>query len=151
MPNKERSGGCQCGAVRYTLNSRKITAYACHCSECQKQSASALSVPAAAQDLTVEGTMAAYERPTDSGSRTKCWFCPECGTRIYHQSARSPDRVTLKGGTLDDPSELEPDAHLWVSRKQAWLTLPPDVPTYDTQPEDLAAWRDGLGHANFSP
>ena len=37
-------GGCQCGAVRYTLATDKITAYACHCLECQKQSASAFAI-----------------------------------------------------------------------------------------------------------
>jgi len=149
LSTTHRSGGCQCGAVRYTLNVPDITVYACHCRECQKQSASAfaLSVPASLRDLTVDGKPAAYERPTDSGSRTRCWVCPKCGTRLYHQSARSPDRVTLKGGTLDDPSELEPVAHLWVSRKQAWLTLPPGVPAYETQPEDLAAWRHSLQSA----
>ena len=146
MSNAHRSGGCQCGAVRYTLTSDKITAYACHCRECQKQSASAfaLSVPARRQDLTVRGAPAVYERSTESGSRTKCWFCPDCGTRLYHQSARSPDRVTVKGGTLDDTSELLPIAHLWVSRKQSWLVLPRGVPIYETQPEDLAAWRHEL-------
>jgi len=138
--------------VRYRLNAPEITVYACHCRECQKQSASAfaLSVPASLRDLTIEGAPAAYERPTDSGSFTRCWFCPECGTRLYHQSARSPDRVTLKGGTLDDPSTLEPVAHLWVSRKQAWLTLPSDVPAYETQPADLAAWRNSL-RGTFGP
>lgn len=146
MPNMHRSGGCQCGAVRYTLTCDKITAYACHCRECQKQSASAfaLSVPVRRQDLKVLGAPSAYERSTESGSRTKCWFCPDCGTRLYHQSARSPDRVTVKGGTLDDTDELSPVAHLWVSRKQSWLILPPGVPAYETQPDDLAAWRDQL-------
>jgi len=146
LPKTKRSGGCQCGAVRYTLTTDAVTAYACHCRECQKQSASAfaLSVPASLKDLAVAGAPAVYERPTDSGSHTKCWFCPDCGTRLYHQSARSPDRVTVKGGTLDDPSGLAPVAHLWVSRKQSWLDLPPDVPSYDTQPDNLSAWRDTL-------
>lgn len=143
-----RRGGCQCGAVRYELSVERLTAYACHCLECQKQSASAfaISVPVKADDLVVEGPVAAYERSTDSGSRTNCWFCSTCGTRIYHQSARSPQIVTLKGGTLDDPSVLAPIAHLWVSRKQPWLEMPatPDVEMFETQPDDLKAWRDRL-------
>ena len=141
-----RSGGCQCGAVRYSLASTQIAAYACHCRECQKQSASAfaVSVPVLADALDVDGPLTAYDRATDSGSRTNCWFCSVCGTRIYHQSARSPELVTLKGGTLDDPSGLEPVAHLWVSRKQAWLVLPEGVPAFETQPDDLTAWRDRL-------
>ena len=140
------SGGCQCGAVRYQLQTPRPPCYICHCRECQKQSASAfaISVPVRAEDLDVTGPLEAYERATDSGSRSTCRFCATCGTRIYHQSARSPDLATLKGGTLDDPSILEPTAHLWVSRRQPWLQLPADAETFDTQPDDLKAWRDAL-------
>ena len=139
-------GGCQCGAVRYTLTARQITAYACHCLECQKQSASAfaISVPVRARDFTVSGPLSAYERATDSDSRTNCWFCSVCGTRIYHQSARSTDVITLKGGTLDDAAKLAPVAHLWVSRRHAWIGLAADAQSFETQPADLRAWRDAL-------
>lgn len=144
----KQTGGCQCGAVRYELSCDGLVCYACHCLECQKQSASAfaISVPVRADDLVVKGPLKAYERETDSGSRTNCWFCSTCGTRIYHQSARSPQIVTLKGGTLDDPLLLVPVAHLWVSRKQPWLELAEasDVAQFDTQPDDLKAWRNGL-------
>lgn len=142
----ERTGGCQCGAVRYTTTSPRLVAYACHCRECQKQSASAfaISVPLRADDLHVTGPLTAYARATDSGTTTNCWFCARCGTRLYHQSQRSPDLVTLKGGTLDDGAELQPVAHLWVSRRHPWLQLPPGVPIFETQPDDLKAWRNAL-------
>ena len=142
------TGGCQCSRVRYTLQTKSYTVYACHCRECQKQSASAfaLSVPVPIKALNVEGTLNIYERPTDRGSLTHCYFCPQCGTRIYHQSKRSPDIVTLKGGTLDDASKLEPIAHLWIRSKQPWLLLPKTANTalYETQPENLKKWRDTL-------
>jgi hypothetical protein len=140
------SGGCQCGAVRYELRTPRPAAYTCHCRECQKQSASAfaISVPVRVQDLDVSGPLQAYDRATDSGSRSTCWFCATCGTRIYHQSARSPDLATLKGGTLDDPDVLQPVAHLWVSRRQQWVELPEGAETFDTQPADFKAWRDAL-------
>jgi len=140
------TGGCQCGAVRYIWSTALINAYACHCRECQKQSASAfaISVPARACDLDVIGPLQAYQRPTDSGSTTNCWFCATCGTRIYHQSARAPEMVTLKGGTLDNAADLQPVAHLWTSRQHPWLRLAPDAVTFETQPADLNAWRDAL-------
>ena len=149
-----RSGGCQCGAVRYTIDTDQIVAYACHCLECQKQSASAfaISVPVLAKDLSIDGPMTTYERPTDSGSHTNCWFCSRCGTRIYHGSARSSQVVTLKGGTLDYTAELEPVAHLWISRKQPWVLLSEPAVRFETQPDDLKAWRDALlGSPNERP
>jgi hypothetical protein len=141
-----RLGGCQCGAVRYWLDQEPVVVYACHCLECRKQSASAfgLSMSIRPESLRVEGRLEAYERPTDSGSVTRCWFCPRCGTRIFHQPSRAGAAASLKGGTLDDIAEVQPVAHIWVSRKLPWVLLDPAVPAFDSQPENFAAWRDGL-------
>jgi hypothetical protein len=146
LADNEITGGCQCGAVRYAITPGPLPCYVCHCRECQKQTASAfaISVPVATSRLTVSGDAAAYTRATDSGSTTACHFCSTCGTRLFHQSARSPELVTLKGGTLDDASALMPLAHLWVSRKHAWVHIPDDIPAFETQPDDLKAWRTAL-------
>lgn len=141
-----RAGGCQCGAVRYTLSLNKLSAYACHCRDCQRHTASAfaLSAPMAADAIQVTGELSVWKRTADSGATTSCYFCPACGTRIYHQSDRSPDQITLKAGTLDDTTDIKPRAHFWVSRKQPWIMLDPDAPAFETQPEDLAAYRRAL-------
>ena len=39
-----REGGCQCGAIRYRLLRAPVALYACHCRDCQKQSASAFGL-----------------------------------------------------------------------------------------------------------
>lgn len=138
-------GGCQCGQVRYRIMRPVRAVYACHCRECQKQSASAfgMSVPVAMADFAVEGRTASWERATDLGSRTRCFFCPNCGSRVYHQSNRSPECATVKGGSLDDTRGLVPSAHIWVSRKQGWVVIDPATPQHPTQPDNLDAWRHG--------
>jgi hypothetical protein len=143
------TGGCQCGQVRYRITAPLANAYTCHCTECQKQSASAFSmaIPIALADLELTGETAAIERPTDSGAVTTCTFCPACGSRLYHQNTRSPGRASLKVGCLDDTSQIRPVCHLWVSKKQPWVVLDPELPAYDTQPTDLAAWRAMLSGA----
>lgn len=141
-----KTGGCQCGAVRYRIDPPAPVAYACHCRECQKQSASAfgLSLSVGREQVHLTGELRSWERPTDLGSRTSCFFCPTCGSRVYHVSSLSPDRMTIKGGSLDDTSGLQPAAHIWTSRKQPWVVLDPATPVHETQPADLAAWRNGL-------
>ena len=140
------SGGCQCGQVKYEIACDELVAYACHCNECQKQTASAfaLSVPVKLDELHITGELKSYERSAHSGAITKCLFCPGCGTRIYHQSSGSRSLVTLKGGTLDDGSELIPKAHLWTARKHNWVSLPAGAEIYDRQPTDLKVWRNKL-------
>jgi hypothetical protein len=132
--------------VRYWLDQEPLVLYACHCLECRKQSASGfgLSVPIWRENLRIEGPMSSYDRPTESGTTTRCWFCKACGVRLFHQSSRAGATATLKGGTLDILEDLTPVAHIWVSRKLPWVLLDPDTPAWETQPEDLAAWREGL-------
>ena len=38
------NGGCQCGKIRYRLIAEPLMLYICHCSDCQKQSASAFGM-----------------------------------------------------------------------------------------------------------
>ena len=139
-------GGCQCGAVRYEIEGPLPPVYACHCRECRRQSGSAfgLSMPVPSEAFSIFGRLESHARPTHSGTRTHCFFCPACGARIFHRSERAPDRVTVKAGTLDEADTLRPVAHLWVSRKQPWVRLDPDVPAFETQPDDLPAWREAL-------
>jgi hypothetical protein len=138
-----RTGGCQCGAVRFEVELDPVRGYACHCLECQKQSASAfaISVPAPVTSLRVTGATAVYKRKTDSGAETACHFCTACGTRLYHQSDRSPDSVTIKGGALDDAAAIELVGHIWLKRKLPWVTIDPALRIFETQPADLKAWR----------
>ncbi|MEL6529723.1 MAG: GFA family protein [Pseudomonadota bacterium] len=136
--------------MRYRVNAHTLTSYACHCRECQMQSASAfgISVPVFRASVEFEGQTKSWRRPTDSGSHTDCHFCPECGSRLYHAGANRPGMITIKGGSLDNASELEPVAHIWAKSRQAWVVLPDDVPQWETQPSSQDEWMALLGWAN---
>jgi hypothetical protein len=99
----------------------------CHCTECQRQSGSAsgmnLAVAPAAFKLR-SGALKTFGVRCDSGRIKTCAFCPECGTRIYHQTANG---MSIKADTLDDTSWLKPDGHYWTSRKQSWVVIPDGV------------------------
>ena len=146
MVKNIKFGSCQCGAVKLSVKTDKLVSYICHCLECKKQSASifAISVPLVKDHVNITGHLGIYDRSAKSGAMTSCYFCLTCGSRIYHQSNRSPDMITLKGGVLDGVENLEPVAHLWVKRKAAWVQIPPEIETYDEQPVNLRVWRDGL-------
>jgi len=146
MTLEKYKGGCQCGAVKFVVNAEKLNSYICHCLECQKQAASAfaISVPLNLSEVSIKGALHNYRRLAASGATTKCYFCPACGTRIYHQSSNTKDKITLKGGTLDNLDVVSPIAHLWVCRKQEWVILPSEVEAYLEQPDDLKAWRAEL-------
>jgi hypothetical protein len=93
------------------------------------------------KDIEVSGAIASYERYGASGKITRCYFCSKCGTRLYHQSTGSPDIVTAKGGIFDDSEHLNPQAHLWISSRLNWVTIPANVEAHNTQPTNLSDWR----------
>lgn len=146
MSRKSAKGGCQCGQVRYTIRPAHSIVYACHCRECQKQSSSAfgLSMPVPVSAFQIDGQLGVYERPADSGAVTRCHFCPECGSRIYHRDSTAGEFLSLKAGSLDETSRLRLVAHLWVCRKQPWLEINTGLPAFDRQPDELGKWRAGL-------
>ena len=143
MTTQPLTGGCQCGAVRYALAVARPAIYACHCRECQRQSGSAFGLSMPVRRLAVEltGELAVWERPADSGARTRCSHCSTCGTRIHHAAVGPSEWLTFKPGTLDEPSELVARAHIWTRSRQPWVRLDPEAPAFETQPDDLAGWR----------
>ena len=145
------TGGCQCGAVRYAIAAAPSALYACHCTDCQKQSGGAFAlsmvVPRAAIRITA-GTPREWQRPgaaTASGTPALCLLCGVCGARLYHLPSRNPAVAIVKPGTLDDTSWLRPVGHIWTKSAQPWLAIPPDEPNFSGQPPDYAAlqaaWR----------
>jgi hypothetical protein len=85
------------------------------------------------------GTPKMYARQTSATKTMECWFCADCGTRLYHMpgGAAYPNR-NLKPGTLDDTSWLVPTIHFWTRSAQDWVVIPEGVTRYDTQPGTLA-------------
>ena len=114
------TGGCQCGSVRYVVTTEPIRLLACHCKECQRQSASAfgMSMPVKKDSLTVTGLTKQFTRIADSGNEVTGVFCPECGVRIYHLLKSAPDVASIKPGTLDDTRWLRPDLFIWMKSTQ---------------------------------
>jgi len=131
-----RTGGCQCGAVRYEITGEPRRLLVCHCRDCQRQSGSAFGmtlVVGASEFRILEGELKTFSVQSDAGREKLGAFCPSCGTRIYHKLEWRPDAVTIKPGTLDDTSWLEPKMHIWTRSKQPWVVIPEGVETHERQ------------------
>jgi len=107
-----RSGGCICGAIRYTVYGEPLHVGRCHCADCRKESGSAFSVygqwPTDAFEL--KGELATYDGRS---------FCPRCGSRLM---CLDEHVVEVRLGSLDGaPFELRPEAEIWIRRREPWL------------------------------
>ena len=87
----QRSGGCLCGAVRFTLTGEPLSIRICWCRDCQHLSANgSVNVLVPEDTLSIRGTLAEYTKSADSGNRVTREFCPSCGTHLFARSAASP-------------------------------------------------------------
>ncbi|HEY1881063.1 MAG TPA: GFA family protein, partial [Caulobacteraceae bacterium] len=127
-------GGCACGEVRYRLTSHPMFNHCCHCLDCQRQTGSAFVLNALIETDRIEilkGAPTPTTVPTDSGRPHDIWRCPTCLTALWSDYGRRPALRFVRMGTLDDPSALSPDVHIFTRSKQPWVGLPADVPAFE--------------------
>jgi hypothetical protein len=77
--------------------------------------------------------------PRDDGSTQKIFRCPTCQVAVFSQYGR-PEVRFVRGGTLDRPSAIEPDVHIFTRSKVPWVTLPSSVPAFDVYYDMQSLW-----------
>ena len=124
-------GGCACGAIRYSYEGEPLFAMNCHCRDCQRETGSAyvpvLGVPAATFRV-IQGSPKFFDVKADSGNITRRGFCADCGSPLFGLPGVSGEMVTIRVGSLDDPSGYRPSQDVYTSRAQPWDYMNPDLP-----------------------
>ena len=104
--NKYSSGGCQCGALRYTIAGALGDASICHCRMCQKAfgnwGAALVSVPNESFKWT-RGQPGEFR----SSAIVIRGFCKDCGTPLFMREDGDTN-IEIAVGTLDDPNAIAP-------------------------------------------
>ncbi|KAJ4176187.1 hypothetical protein NW759_017557 [Fusarium solani] len=125
------TGGCACGALKYSFDGEPLVSALCHCNGCKRSSSSDytsnLIVPASTFHSTL-GTAKTYTSKGGSGNNRSSHFCPECGTMLYVTSEAASEIVIVKAGTLDNLSlnetKYKPTVEIFCENKYSWL---PDI------------------------
>jgi hypothetical protein len=136
-------GGCACGQVRYRLSSPPMFVHCCHCLDCQRQTGSAFVLNALIEADRVELLSGAPEPvtvPTDSGHPHDIYRCPKCQTAVWSDYGQRRVLLFVRAGTLDTPSALKPDVHIYVRSKLPWIALPADAPAYEAYYDRRKLW-----------
>jgi hypothetical protein len=120
-------GGCDCGGVRYRLNASPIIVGCCHCRWCQRETGSGFVINAIIEtsNLEVTGQTVLADTPSASGKGQKIARCPKCHVALWsHYAGRGTALAFVRAGTLDDPSAVTPEVHIFTSTKLPWVRLP---------------------------
>lgn len=135
---------CQCGNIDFqTPAAEPLDLYHCHCTECQKQSASAFGTSAIfpADGLVplsahLGDKLSCYTRPTKGGGSMDCYFCPNCGVRVFHHgtdaSGMRKSTVSIKGGCIEG-LDWSNGKHIYT--RSAVVAIPPGALQWRESPE----------------
>ena len=126
------TGGCLCGEVRYELKSEPFDCGWCHCRTCQLNSgAPAMAFASVRHGDWVPTAGTESIRTTQTSSFGQRSFCARCGTPLHVRVDHQPDTIDFSIVTLDDPSAIRPEFHIFWSSKVAWFNPADDLPRHD--------------------
>jgi hypothetical protein len=130
FPKTMHQGGCLCGGVRYQVSATLRGVVACHCSQCRRTSGhfvAATNAPSASITLLNSASLAWYR----SSARAERGFCSTCGGNLFWRAVGG-DTTSIMAGTLDTPTGLELEQHIFVADKSDYYALNDDLPKLDT-------------------
>jgi hypothetical protein len=140
------SGGCACGAVRYTFTGPATSTYHCHCSRCRRLHGAAF----------VTWTHAQHERFRLLSSRRGLKFypsskvehrafCRTCGSHVFAEAIEPSKRkdVYVALATVTEPHDLKPERHIYAESRAGWAVLDGRLPAYGGADGELIPPRPG--------
>lgn len=131
MSGDTHSGGCQCGAVRFTTTGAPVRAMACHCVTCKQRTGAAYGIGIYFRDEQVvfnDAPRGTYRFHSDeSGRWVSNEFCPSCGSAVSWTLEMRPGLRAIAGGSFDDPDWFTLQAHIWTRSARSDMHYPPGM------------------------
>lgn len=121
-----RTGGCQCGAVRFAVDGELGRATICHCRMCQKAFGSFFGPFVSVKVPELTWTRGEPKR-FQSSNKIRRGFCEACGTPLTYEW--SEDVIELAIGAFDEPASIRPTAQLARDARLPWVDELADLPT----------------------
>jgi len=131
-----RTGGCLCGAVRFTVTAEKLVVRTCWCRLCQALGAGSATVNAGfpSEAVSVSGQVTTHTSTADSGTVLHRSFCPVCGTPLFSQAETRRHLIFIRVGAMDQRDDLAPQVTIWAGAAPIWACFDPNLPRVAGQP-----------------
>ncbi len=129
-----KSGGCQCGAVRFRVRGPLGDATICHCRMCQKAFGAFFAPLVSLGEASLEWTRGNPQRFASSNQASRL-FCEKCGTPLGYDA---PDGLGLAIGAFDEPNTIVPERQWGMEAKLKCVATLDDLPSSRTE-EDMAS------------
>jgi hypothetical protein len=139
-----RTGGCQCGAVRFRIHGELGRASICHCRMCQKAFGGFFGPLVTAHNATWTRGEPKWFQSSNAARRA---FCGDCGTPLAYETRFG---LELAIGAFDDPTVAAPVIQVNLTDKLPFFDGLTALPA---RTESSDEWRDFLAgiHSNQHP
>ncbi|MDN5002277.1 GFA family protein [Bradyrhizobium sp. GCM10027634] len=130
------TGGCACGAIRYSIAGEPLFSNHCQCRDCQRESGTGHGSYATfgRAGVTVTGEARTWDMTGDSGNVKTRAFCPACGVAVYMTFQAMPDIFTIRAASLDEPARYKPQVVTYAARGHSWDHLDVTLPKFAGMP-----------------
>jgi len=109
--------------------------HACHCSQCRRQSGHYVAATSAKRPdfaLTEQRGLKWYR----SSEWARRGFCSDCGSVMFWDDGG--DEVSINAGTLDQPTGLALEKHIFVDEKADYYDIDDSLPKFAGYDRPLA-------------
>jgi hypothetical protein len=125
------SGGCLCGAVKFSVNNNFDDFYFCYCEQCRKVTGSShasnlLTAIDNIQWLSGHDKVVRFDHPTRIFTKV---FCSQCGSGLPHES-KNGQCLVVPAGSLDAEPSTAPNAQIFCSEKVGWFKAGVSAPEH---------------------
>jgi len=112
-------GRCRCGEIRFAVDGPPLVTMACHCTGCQRMTASAFSL--SSLHLGKAFQLLAGE-PVLGGLRaeTRHFFCPSCMSWLFTRPEGMDAFVNVRSTLLDNAAVYTPFVETFTNEKLPW-------------------------------
>ena len=131
------SGGCHCGAVRYTISAPPLSVQHCHCETCRKTSGTLYRTGGVMrrEEVVIEGAENLTGYRTSPSFEEH--FCSICGCNLFGYDDDETNLFYVELPTLDGgvnpghPQEME--SHIYMGSRAEWEHVSDAIPQYEKE------------------
>jgi hypothetical protein len=113
------SGGCLCGAVRFSATPHNRDVGACHCSMCRRWTAGPFLVLECGDMTIADPSQLKVYRSSDWAERC---FCETCGTPLYYRLI-AKDLYFVSAEAFDDQADFVLKSQGFIDEKPAYYAF----------------------------
>lgn len=124
VPAPPMEGGCRCGAVRFRVTAPPLLTMACHCTGCQRMTASAFSLSMAVPTSGFAVTRGEAVIGGLHGAEARHHHCDRCKSWLFTRIEPDMGFVNVRATMLDEAGWFVPFVETYTSEALPWATTP---------------------------